>query len=53
MKKVRIELIEEVTEIYEVQYDGDMEDFDPIEWMTEKYLVSAKTGNSDYYVEEV
>lgn len=57
MKKVTIELVEEVTEIYEVQYDGSMEDFDPIEWMTEKYLVSSKTGNSeytyDYEVDEV
>ena len=51
--KVRIELTEEVTEIYEVEYDGDMKDFDPIEWMTEKYLVSSKVGNSDYYWEEV
>ena len=46
--KVTIELIEETTEIYEVEYDGDMKDFDPIEWMTEKYLVSCKTGNSEY-----
>jgi len=46
--KVTIELIEEVTEIYEVEYDGDIQDFDPIEYMTEKYLVSSKTGNSDY-----
>lgn len=46
--KVRIELTEEVTEIYEVEYDGDMENFDPIEYMIDKYLVSSKVGNSDY-----
>ena len=51
--KVRIELTEEVTEIYEVEYNGDMENFDPIEYMIDEYLVSSKVGNSDYYVEEV
>ena len=51
--KVRIELTEEVTEIYEVQYDGDMKDFDPIEYMIDEYMVSSKVGNSDYYWEEV
>ena len=30
--KVRFELTEEVTEIYEVQYDGDMQNFDPIDY---------------------
>ena len=46
--KVTIEVYEEVTEIYEVEYDGDMKDFDPTDYMAEKYLVSSKTGNSDY-----
>jgi len=46
--KVRIELTEEVTEIYEVEYDGDIQDFDPTDYMAREYLVSSKVGNSDY-----
>jgi len=39
--KVRIELTEEVTEIYEVEYDGDIQDFDPTDYMAREYLVSS------------
>lgn len=46
--KICIELVEEVKEVYEVEYDGNLEDFDPIEHMVESNMVHQKVGNSDY-----
>jgi len=48
MKRIEIRVWEEVKEIYEVDYDGNMEDFDPIEYMTEKYMTSQKNICSEY-----
>ena len=45
--------MEEVFEVYEVEFDGDMEDFDPIEHCIERNLVSQETIDSRYQFNEI
>ena len=51
--RVRVSLMEEVFEVYEVEYDGDMEDFDPIEHCVEKNLVYQEPIDSSYEFNEI
>lgn len=51
--RVRVNLMEEVFEVYEVEFDGDMEDFDPIEHCIERNLVSRETIDSRYQFNKI
>lgn len=51
--KVRIILHEEVREVYEVNYDGKMSEFDPIEHCVESNLMFTKVCNSEYEVDQI
>ena len=51
--RVIINVIEKTHERYEVEYDGNIEAFDPIEHSVEKNLVYQKVIDSDYAFYEI